>query len=64
MISDKSQMYESLIEKGAQQENQTNAHSEENKGPLLGRIEEIKTSKDFLEECTYFIGLDCNIFQF
>lgn len=27
------------------------------KGPLLGRIDEIKSAKEFLEECTYYIGL-------
>jgi hypothetical protein len=25
--------------------------------PLLSRIDEVKTSKDFFEECTYFIEL-------
>jgi hypothetical protein len=26
-------------------------------GTLLSRIEDVKTSKQFLEECTYFVGL-------
>ena len=26
-------------------------------GPLLSRLDQITSSKEFLEECTYFIGL-------
>ena len=32
-------------------------HSGKGNGTLLSRIEDIKTSREFLEECTYFIGL-------
>lgn len=32
-------------------------HSGGRGGTLLSKIEDIKTSKQFLEECTYFIGL-------
>jgi hypothetical protein len=31
-------------------------------GPLLNRINNIQSAKEFLEECTYYIGLKGNHF--
>ena len=60
MTTHKKDLYEKLIDKVGGED----THSPAVKKPIYGvdtlmsRIDTIKTSKEFLEECTYFIGLN------
>ena len=60
-----SDIYEKLIDKEQNKNTAIAGHSSghsvhggnKGNGSLLSRIEDVKSSKEFLEECTYFIGL-------